>query len=169
MGITAEGKIGILLALVFGVAGAAMMVWSTHLVVGWAVMSLSWLGIVLLAGHHFFGWWTDAYRSPRHIQTATHFELWEAACIIAGAHFQRPVAPGDPFMALEHLRRAFDRGELKVILTPQQKLVIGHARAVTQIGGGVAPEPLDDRLKITRETLVSYLERTGQKVRGLNG
>jgi len=117
--------------------------------------------------------WREAKEAERrppahHLGTATEFELWEAACIIAGVPFQRPVAPGAPFMALEQLRRAFGRRELKLVLTPQQNELIKQSRAAELMGVATAPYPLDDRVKITRETLVSYLDRTDQTVDGLN-
>jgi len=54
--ISGEGKIGIVLALVFGAGTGVIAVFPDQPIFGWATIAASGVGAVLLGGHHFFGW-----------------------------------------------------------------------------------------------------------------
>jgi len=53
MRISAEGKIGIGLALLFGLGTGAVIVWPDDRWIGWAMMGVSALGLAMLGVHHF--------------------------------------------------------------------------------------------------------------------
>jgi len=50
-----EGSIGIALALLFGAASGATMIWPTHREIGYGIIALSLFGLVMLGLHQFFG------------------------------------------------------------------------------------------------------------------
>jgi hypothetical protein len=54
MRISLEGKLGILLALIFGFGAGAIIVFPDKVWIGWALMGISALGSVVLGIHHFY-------------------------------------------------------------------------------------------------------------------
>ncbi len=98
------------------------------------------------------------------------FELWEAACLIGGQHLQRPPPPGPAFLAMERMRRAFEAGELMLILPNGEREFLRSVRQVQRMSLTKLDPPLrelDDRTKISRDELVSYVRKLGIAVPGL--
>lgn len=106
----------------------------------------------------------------RKVREQRSFELWEAACLIGGQPFQRPPPPGEAFLAMERMRRAFDAGELMLMLPKGEREFLRAARKIQRMSLTKLDPPLrelDDRTKISRDELVSYVRKLGISVPGL--
>jgi hypothetical protein len=72
MAISTEGKIGIALALAFGLGGGAVAVWPDQKIIGLAMMAFAALGLIALAIYHLWGPRPDRLAAPPpHSTTAT--------------------------------------------------------------------------------------------------
>jgi hypothetical protein len=105
MDISLEGKIGIGLTFLFGLGGFAMMIWPTHLIIGWTGMGLSIAGLIALTIYHFTQKQTSEPQGDARRSIATDADSYDAA-------------PDDRYLTIRRARQS----NFRIKLPPSPKM-----------------------------------------------